>query len=109
MAGGIMRGDVRLLKFAPPNKTRPVVVLTHDHSIPYLNSVTVATITSTMRGVPTEVILDEDDGMKGPCVVNLHNVFTVPQHDVGKRLGQLRPERMKEICTALAYAVDCGD
>ena len=55
MAGGIARGDVRLYQFAPPDKKRPVVVLTRDSAIAYLSTVTVAPITSTIRGVPSEV------------------------------------------------------
>ena len=52
MAGRIARGDVRMYHFAPPDKKRPVVVLTRDNVISYLSSVTVAPITSTIRGVP---------------------------------------------------------
>jgi mRNA interferase MazF len=77
VAGGIARGDVRLYMFASPDKRRPVVVLTRDSSISYLSSVTVAPITSTIRGVPSEVVLGEDDGLKAPCAVNLHNSITV--------------------------------
>ncbi len=58
MAGRIARGDVRLYRFAPPDKERPVVVLTRDSAIPYLATVTVAPITSTIRGVPSEVVLN---------------------------------------------------
>ena len=88
MASGISRGDVRLYQFAPPDKKRPVVVLTRDSAVPYLSTVTVAPITTTIRGVPSEVRLTrltEDDGMKRHCVVNLHNVVTVTQNRVGKR------------------------
>jgi mRNA interferase MazF len=67
MAGRIVRGDVRLYNFAPPDKNRPVVVLTRSSAIAYLSTVTVAPITSAIRGVPSEVVLDEEDGMKaGP-------------------------------------------
>ena len=64
MANGIGRGDVRLYAFAPPDKKRPVVVLTRDSAIGYLSTVTVATVTSTIRGVPSEVVLNKDRGMK---------------------------------------------
>ena len=80
MAGRIARGEVRLYRFDPPDKTRPVVILTRDSALAYLSAVTIAPITSTVRGVPSEVRLDGDDGMKGPCAVNLHNVITVSQH-----------------------------
>ena len=64
MAGRIARGDIRRYQFAPPDKHRPVVVLTRDSAIAYLSTVTVAPITSTIRGVPSEVVLSEEDGMK---------------------------------------------
>lgn len=107
MAAGIARGDVRLYNFAPPNKKRPVVVLTRDSAIAYLSTVTVAPITSTIRGVPSEVVLNEDDGMKRSCVVNLHNTITVSQGRLGKRVARLNSARMNEVCTALRFAVGC--
>ena len=107
MAGKIARGDVRLYQFAPPDKKRPVVVLTRDSAVPYLSTVTVAPISSTMRGVPSEVRLNEDDGLKAPCAVNLHNAVTVSQRRLGRRLAQLRPSRMDEICAALRFSLGC--
>jgi mRNA interferase MazF len=83
VAGKIARGDVRMYRFAPPDKQRPVVVLTRESAVAYLSTVTVAPITSTIRGVPSEVVLDEADGMKSPCAVNLHNVVTVSQQRLG--------------------------
>lgn len=107
MAGGIARGDVRLYQFAPPDKRRPVVVLTRDSAISYLSTVTVAPITSTIRGVPSEVALSEEDGMKAPCAVNLHNAVTVSQRRLGKRVARLGSLRMSEICTALRFSLGC--
>ena len=57
MAGGIERGAVRLCRFPEPDKERPVLVLTRGSAIAYLSRVTVAPITSTIRGVPSEVVL----------------------------------------------------
>jgi mRNA interferase MazF len=108
MAGGIARGDVRLYQFAPPDKKRPVVVLTRDSAIAYLSTVTVAPITSTIRGVPSEVVLNEEDGMKAPCAVNLHNAVTISQNRLGRRVGQVSSFRMKEICLALGFSLGCG-
>ena len=107
MAGGIARGDVRLYQFAPPDKRRPVVVLTRDTAIGYLSSVTVAPITSTIRGVPSEVLLGEEDGMKAPCAVNLHNAVTVSQRRLGRRVARLASQRMSEICAALRFSLGC--
>jgi mRNA interferase MazF len=107
VAGGIARGDVRLYKYAPPDKRRPVVVLTRNSAINYLSTVTVAPVTSTIRGVRSEVVLTEEDGMKAPCAVNLHNAITVPQKHLGKRVAQLRSLRMSEICAAVRFAFGC--
>jgi mRNA interferase MazF len=68
----------------------------------------VAPITSTIRGVQSEVCLTEVDGMKGACAVNLHNVVTVMKAHLGRRVAVLSPERMKEICTALGFAFGCS-
>jgi mRNA interferase MazF len=107
MAGRIVRGDVRLYKFAPPDKNRPVVVLTRSSAIAYLSTVTVAPITSAIRGVPSEVVLNEEDGMKTSCAVNLHNVVTVSQDRLGKRVAQLSSRRMSQVCAALHFALGC--
>jgi mRNA interferase MazF len=82
-------------------------VLTRDRAIAYLSTVTVAPITSTIRGVPSEVVLDGEDGMKAPCAVNLHNAVTVSQDRPGRRVSHLRSLRMSEICTALRFSLSC--
>ena len=84
-----------------------MVVLTRESALAYLSAVTVAPITSTLRGVPSEVRLTEADGMKGACAVNLHNVVTVSKANLGRRVATLSPERMKEICAALGFSLGC--
>jgi mRNA interferase MazF len=107
VAGRIARGDVRLYQFAPPDKKRPVVVLTRDSAIAYLSTVTVVPITSAIRGVPSEVVLSEEDGMKAPCAVNLHNAVTISRNRLGRRVVQLSSLRMGEICAALRFSLGC--
>jgi mRNA interferase MazF len=107
VAGTLSRGDVRLCRFAPPDKERPVLVLTRDSAIGYLATVTVAPIASTIRGVPSEVILDTDDGMKNRCAVNLHNAVTVARTRLGRRASALGAERMREVCAALGFSLGC--
>jgi mRNA interferase MazF len=67
----------------------------------------VAPITSTIRGVPSEVLLTEADGMKGTCAVNLHKIVTVSKAHLGRRVAVLSSERLREICGALAFALGC--
>ena len=108
MAGRLNRGDIHLCRFAPPDKERPVLILTRDSAIGHLSTVTVAPVTSTVREVPSEVILDVDDGMKGRCAVNLHNAVTISQERLARRVASLSGERMREVCAALRFALGCG-
>jgi mRNA interferase MazF len=107
LAGRIERGEIRLLQFPAPEKDRPILVLTRSSAISYLSRATVAPITSTIRGVPSEVALGPEDGMKRAYVVNLHNVITVDQRNIGRRIAHLSPRRMREVCAALAFALGC--
>jgi mRNA interferase MazF len=107
MAGRIARGDVRLYQFAAPDKQKPVLVLTRNSAISYLATVTVAPITSTIRGVPSEVVLGEEDGMKSSCAIDLHSPITISQVRLGKRVAQLNSSRMGEVCAALRFSLGC--
>ena len=107
MAGRIERGEIRLVQFPAPDRARPVLVLTRPSAIAYLSRVTVAPITSTIRGVPSEVVVGPEDGVKQPSAVNLHNVQTVAKGDLGRRVTQLGDERMREVCRALGFALGC--
>ena len=108
MAGPITRGEVRLYQFSHPHKQRQVVVVTRESTVGYLSAVTVAPVTSTVRGVPSEVRLSEADGMKGECAVNLHNLVTVPKAHLGRRVAVLNRERLREILDALGFALGCS-
>ena len=107
MAGRVERGDIRLYRFPAPDKQRPVLVLTRPSALGYLSRVTVAPITSAIRDVPSEVVLGAEDGMKQPCAVNLHNVVTVGRDALGRRVARLDARRMREVCSALAFALGC--
>jgi mRNA interferase MazF len=107
MAGRIARGEIRLVRFPPPDKARPVLILTRASAIGYLSRLTVAPITSTIRDVPSEVVIGPDDGLKQPSAVNLHNLVTVQKAVVGRRIGQLRDDRMHDVCRALGFALGC--
>ena len=108
MAGRLSRGDVHLCRFALPDKQRPVLILTRDSAVSHLSTVTVAPISSTIRGVPSEVILDVDDGMKDRCAINLHNAVTVSQQRLGRRIASLSAGRMHQVCVALSFSLGCS-
>ena len=99
------RGDVCWYTFKMPDKKRPVLILTRDSAIPVLNAVTIAPITSTIRSIPTEVILTEDDGLPGICAANFDNLQTVPKTNIGDRIARLTSGRMKEAAAAAAFAL----
>jgi mRNA interferase MazF len=107
VATTLSRGEVRLCRFQPRDKQRPVLVLTRSNAIGHLNTVTVAPVTSTVRGVPSEVILGIEDGMKGHCAVNLHNAVTVAQARLGRRVCTLTAPRMEQVCAALRFSLGC--
>ena len=85
-----------------------MLLLTRDAAISHLSGVTVAPITALIRGVPSEVMLGPEDGLKQECAVNLHNVLTVEKDRIGRRVCQLSESRMHDVCTALAFALGCG-
>lgn len=87
---------------------RPVVVLSRDAAIPRLGRALVAPCTTTIRSLPSEVILERrEDPVPRRSAVNLDSVESVSLGVLVERLGRLADFRMREICAALAVAVDC--
>lgn len=99
------RGDVCWYNFNAPDKKRPVLVLTRDSAITVLNSVTIAPITSTIRSIPTELVLTEEDGLPHTCAVNFDNLQTVPKGQIGNRITRLSRRRMQEAAAAVSFAL----
>lgn len=100
------RGEVRWCNLEPPYDRRPVLILTRTVAIRYLNEVTVVPITSTVRSIPTEVLLDEEDGMSRLCAANCDHIQTVPKEDIDILITVLSEERMAEIGPAIQFALD---
>jgi mRNA interferase MazF len=86
---------------------RPYLVLTRTEAVAVLNQVLAVPATRTVRGIPTEVALDEDDGMPRSCVLTLDNVSLIRPSQCTDRITELGPERMAEVCTALHRATAC--
>jgi mRNA interferase MazF len=107
MARRLNRGEIWLLAMPRPDKRRPVLVLSRPALIGALHTVTVAAVTSTLRGSPTEVPLGPEEGLKGTSCVNLCNLFTVPQSDLRTFVGSVGADKMRSICRALAIACGC--
>jgi len=99
---------MRAIHLAPLDKVRPVVVLTRTRAIGRLSTVTVAAITSTIRHLATEVLVDESNGLQHLSAINLDNVYTIRYERLGQHLGYLHPEQEGELHTALVRAFDLG-
>ncbi|MGA7538382.1 MAG: type II toxin-antitoxin system PemK/MazF family toxin [Steroidobacteraceae bacterium] len=99
------RGDVCWYTFKSPDKKRPVLILTRDSAIPILNSITIAPITSTIRSIPTEVVLTEEDGLPHTCAANFDNLQTVSKSQIGDRITRLSRRKIKEAAAAVSFAL----
>ena len=99
-------GDIRWYKFVRPDKRRPVLILTRDSVLEYLNEVTIAPITSTVRNIPSEVFLTKADGMLRECAVNCDHLQTVPKGKIGPLITSLLPARMVDVGQAIRFALD---
>jgi len=102
----MIQGDIYRYKFKEPNKSRPVLILTRTDLISGLNTVTIAEITTTIRGNDSEVWLDESDGIDEECVVNLINIQTVLKEKIRSYVTHLSDERMQEVFEAIKFAFD---
>ena len=101
------RGEVWWCELAEIGR-RPVVVLSRDAAIPRLRRALVAPCTTTLRGLPSEVALEPgEDPVPRSSAVNLDSVESVSVGTLVERLGWLGDARMREVCAALAVAVDC--
>jgi mRNA interferase MazF len=94
-----------MLDFPRPNKRRPVLVLTRQDMIGRLHTVTVAPITSTIRGAPSEILIGVREGLRHPSVVNLHHVATVPLGDLRNFVGSVSQEIMHAVRDAMLFSL----
>lgn len=108
MSGVPGRGEVWWCEL-PEIGRRPVVVLSRNAAIPRLRRALVGPCTTTIRGLPSEVLLEPgEDPVPRRSAVNLDSVESVAIATLVDRLGRLSAERMREVCTALTVAVDCS-
>ena len=91
------RGEVRWYAFGPPDRRRPVLILTRDAVIHRLNEIIVAPVTRTIRGLTTEVLLSPDDGMPIVCALNLDHVSLAQRNRIGAPLCTLPESRWPEV------------
>jgi len=106
--GEICRGEIWQYRFGTPDKRRPVVILTRQEVLPLLRTAMVAPITSTIRGLPSEVIVGIDEGLKHESAINLDHVQTVEQGRLRGFVGSLSDAKMRRVCRALSLATGCA-
>ena len=99
------RGEVHWYTFQAPDKRRPVLILTRTSAIGYLTALTVAPITTTIRDIPSEVLLTQQDGLPAECAANLDNIQTAPKANLGPLIAALSSARMEQVDRAIGFAL----
>lgn len=99
------RGEVWWTEQPEPIGRRPVVLLSRDEAYEVRNAVTIAQITTTIRHIPVEVLLDEKDGLPQKCVANLDMITTVRKAILTKRICSLRSDKIEQINRAIKFAL----
>ena len=97
---------MRPIHTAHLDKARPVVVLTRELVRPHLSRVTVAPITTTIRGLSTEVPVGRANGLDHASVISCDNIVTVPKSALGRQIGYLLPAQEAALTTAIQLAFD---
>jgi mRNA interferase MazF len=97
---------MRPINVARLDKSRPVLVLTRELVLPRMNTVTVAPITTTIRGLSTELPLGTANGLEEPCVVACDHVTTIPAAALGRQIGRLLDDQEARLTAAIHAAFD---
>ena len=109
MGAVVNRGEIWNFRFDRPDKQRPVLILTRQAMIKVLHTVTVAPLTSTVRGVPSEVVVGPEVGLKNPSAINLHHIVTVPKSELRRFVGTVSPETLVKVKEALHFSLGFDD
>jgi mRNA-degrading endonuclease toxin of MazEF toxin-antitoxin module len=86
-----------------------VLILTRDSALAVLNSVTIAPIISTIRSIPTEIVLTTDDGLPDTCAANFDNIQTVPKANISAPIAHLSASKMQAAAGAIGFALGIID
>lgn len=99
---------MRAIHLAELDKTRLVLVLTRELVRPHMARVTVAPITTTVRGLSTEVPVGRANGLENSCVVSCDNIVTIPKSALGRQIGYFLPSQETALVAAIRSAFDLG-
>ena len=100
------RGEVWWASLPPPAGRRPALLLSRDEVYRVRGAVTIAPVTTTARGIPVEVPLGPEDGMRQPCVVNVDNIGTFKTSILIRRITELSEDKMRDVNDAIKFALD---
>ncbi len=100
------QGEIYWHTFRPPDKRRPVLILTRNSALPYLSSVTVAPLTTHLRDIDSQVaLMPDEDGVLEESAVSMDNLQTVQKADIGSFITTLSSDRMREVREAIEFAL----
>ncbi len=99
------RGEVWWAELPRPIGRRPVVLLSREEAYAVRNAVTIAEVTTTIRGIPVEVALGPEDGLPKKCVANLDTIATIRKDLLTERITLLRNERLQQIDAAIKFSL----
>jgi mRNA interferase MazF len=102
----VKRGEIWWVE-DPSAGRRPHLILTRTAAIGVLTQLLAVPATTTIREIPTEVALDESDGMPRACVLSLDNIHLVRRAHFVERITELAPDKLRAVCEALGVATDC--
>ena len=102
----MQRGEIRWYTFKKPDKRRPVLILSRSSIIDYMGEVTVAPVTTTIRGIPSEVGLSPIDGVPRECAVNFDHIQTVAKGKIGSLITTLHGDKKNALKEAISFALD---
>jgi mRNA interferase MazF len=99
------RGEIWWAELPAPIGRRPVLLLSRDEAYSIRNALTIAEVTSTIRGIPVEIMLDREDGMPKKCIVNLDTIVTIRKELLREKLTTLNEEKMVRVNSAIKFAL----
>ena len=100
------RGEIRWYRFRKPDKKRPVLILTRSAALEYLNEITVAPLTTTIRDIPTEILLTTADGLLQECCINEDHIQTVSKSRIGSLIATLNEQKLIQVREAVLFALE---
>ncbi|MGB7294215.1 MAG: type II toxin-antitoxin system PemK/MazF family toxin [Candidatus Aminicenantales bacterium] len=100
------KDEVWWARLKPPAGRRPVVLLSRDEAYPVRTAVTVAPLTTTIRGIAVEVPVGLEEGLPRPGVVNCDSMLTIPKACLESMIAQLSQRKIEEIRKAIRFALD---